>query len=190
VGLPDAVEDRVAKLVNADADAPKPPEDSLFAKSLPNTVQLIPEVFERPDVRRACIAGVGGIFTARAEARFWALLASRGCLDGVRLLSAERVDAACVPRPGDEPDPVYFNAVMPLSQGGYWMRSEAMPFVSMMQGTRTICCPGAGASIGWADPDTGLAVAFCHNRMMRPKTNRDHPFHDIAQVIHRVLGLS
>lgn len=190
VGLPDAVEDRVAKLVNADAGAPKPPEDSLFAKSLPNTVQLIPEVFERPDVRRACIAGVGGIFTARAEARFWALLAGRGCLDGVRLLSAERVDAACVPRPGDEPDPVYFNAVMPLSQGGYWMRSEAMPFVSMMQGTRTICCPGAGASIGWADPDTGLAVAFCHNRMMRPKTNRDHPFHDIAQVIHRVLGLS
>ena len=46
VGLPDAVEDRVAKLVNADAGAPKRPEDSLFAKSLPNTVQLIPEVFE------------------------------------------------------------------------------------------------------------------------------------------------
>lgn len=189
VGIADAVEPRIATLINADANAPLPREDSLFARSLPNSVRLVPEVFERSDVRRACIAGVGGIFTARSEARFWAMLAQRGTLDGVRLLSPERVDAACVPREGSEPDPVYFNAVMPLSAGGYWMGSEAMPFVAMVRGERAICCPGAGASIGWADPDAELAVAFCHNRMMRPARNEDHPCFDIAAAIYDSLGL-
>ncbi|MBW8755884.1 MAG: EstA family serine hydrolase, partial [Sphingomonadales bacterium] len=28
-----------------------------------------------------------------------------------------------------------------------------------------LCHPGMGGSIGWADPDLKLAVAFCHNRM-------------------------
>jgi CubicO group peptidase (beta-lactamase class C family) len=189
VGIPDGVESRIATLVNDEAGAPLPPADSLFARSLPASVQLIPEVFERPDVRRACIAGVGGIFTARSEARFWALWASQGSLDGVRLLSPERVAAACIPRVGNEPDPVYFNAVMPLSEGGFWMGSTAMPFVGMIRGESAICCPGAGASIGWADPESGLAVAFCHNRMMRPKTCEEHPFYDIARVIYASLGI-
>lgn len=189
IGIPDKVEHRIARLVNANAGDPSPPEDSLFVKSLPNNVQLVPEVFERPDVRRACIAGVGGIFNARSEARFWAILAQGGALDGHRLLSRERVDAACVPRIGNEPDPIYFNAVMPLSEGGYWMGSDQVPFVSMLRGPRTICCPGAGSSIGWADPDTGLAVAFCHNRMIRPRRNEDHPFHSIAAAIYDTLGL-
>lgn len=189
VGIPDQVENRIARLVNANAADPKPAEGSLFVKSLPNNVQLIPEVFERPDVRRACIAAVGGIFNARSEARFWAILAQRGTLDGVKLLSRERVDAACVPRIGNEPDPVYFSAVMPLSEGGYWMGSGSVPFVGMVEGPRAICCPGAGASIGWADPDTGLAVAFCHNRMIRPKTSQEHPFYGIANTIRSSLGL-
>jgi CubicO group peptidase (beta-lactamase class C family) len=190
VGIPDEVEPRIAALVNAEAGAPTPAPDSLFARSLPNSVRLIPEVFERPAVRRACIAGVGGIFTARSQARFWALWASQGSLDGVRLLSPQRVAAACIPRHGNEPDPVYFNAVMPLSEGGFWMGSTAMPFVGMVRGERAICCPGAGASIGWADPDTGLAVAFCHNRMMRPKTCEEHPFYAIAEVIYESLGIA
>ncbi|MAT52622.1 MAG: EstA family serine hydrolase [Porticoccaceae bacterium] len=189
VGIPDGVEQRISRLVNAEADAPLPPDDSLFARSLPNTVRLVPEVFERPDVRRACIAGVGGIFNARSEARFWALLAQRGTLDGARLLSPERVDAACVPRTGGGPDPVYFNTEMPLSEGGYWKGSDKVPFVGMVKGDRAICCPGAGASIGWADPDTGLAVAFCHNYMTRPATCEAHPCYPIAEVIRDSLGI-
>src|SRR5262249_51414743 len=102
VGIPDAVEPRIAKLVDLGSSA-APPADSYFARSLPASVQLVPGVFERPDVRRACIAGVGGIFNARSEARFWAILANGGELDGRRLLSRERVDAACLPRLGNEP---------------------------------------------------------------------------------------
>ena len=188
VGIPDDVESRIAKLVDDDSGV-TPPEGSYFAQSLPNNVQLIPSVFERPDVRRACIAGVGGIFNARSEARFWAILANRGELGGRRLLSAERVDAACLPRAGSDPDPVYFNAPMTLSQGGYWMHSATTPFTCPAKGSRTICVPGAGASLGWADPDTGLAVAFCHNRMFRPRDCDEHPLTMIAEVIRSSLSL-
>jgi CubicO group peptidase (beta-lactamase class C family) len=191
VGIPDEVEHRIATLVNAEAGAPLPPADSLFAKSLPNTVPLIPEVFERPDVRRACIAGVGGIFNARSEARFWAILAGGGTLDGTTLLSPERVRAISRPRAGaDEPDPVYFNAVMPLSEGGYWRWDDNVPFTCPLKSPSAICCPGAGASLGWADPETGLAVAFCHNRMTRPKTCEAHPAYEIAEVIRQSLGIT
>jgi CubicO group peptidase (beta-lactamase class C family) len=188
VGIPDRVESRIATLVN-DQPPPAFPADSYFVKSLPFNVQLVPEVFELPAVRRACIAAVGGIFSARSEARFWAILANGGELDGVRLLSKERVDAACVPRPNVEPDPVYFNAPMALSQGGYWMHSATTPFTCPAKGARTICVPGAGASLGWADPDAGLAVAYCHNRMMRPMRCADHPLTAIADTIRESLGL-
>lgn len=187
LGIDPAVEPRIARLIDEGSSA-RFPDDSLFAQALPNSVRLIPEVFEQPAVRRACIAATGGIFNARSEARFWAILANGGTLDGKRLLSTERVDAACQPRAGNEPDPVYFNAPMTLSQGGYWRHSPA-PLTFPAKGSRTICVPGAGGSLGWADPDTKLAVAFCHNRMLRPKSADDHPLTRIADVLRASLGL-
>jgi CubicO group peptidase (beta-lactamase class C family) len=189
MGVPREVQDRVAVLVDEGSSAAFP-DESLFAQALPNAVRLIPAVFERPDVRQANVAAVGGVFNARSEARFWAILANRGTLGGRRLLSPERVDAACLPRANsDAPDPVYFNAPMTLSQGGYWMHSAAPALTCPAKGARTICVPGAGGSLGWADPDTGLAVAFCHNRMMRPRTCEDHPLTEIADIIRASLGL-
>lgn len=190
LGAPDSVADRIATLVDDGSSAPGP-EGSLFVRSLPNSVRLIPEVFEVPAVRRACIPAVGGVFSARSEARFWAILAQKGALDGRRLLSEARVEAACLPRSGPTaPDPVYFNGVMALSEGGYWLGSQSVPLVYPVGSPTAICCPGAGASIGWADPETGLAVAFCHNRMTRPTTGPGHPFAPIADAIRSSLGLA
>jgi len=188
LGIDPAVEPRIATLYD-EGSSMEFPDDSWFAQALPNAIRLIPSVFEQPAVRRACIAAVGGICNARSAARFWAILANRGTLDGARLLSPERVDAACLPRPGNEPDLVCFNAPMPLSQGGYWMHADDMSLVYPARGARTICVPGAGGSLGWADPDSGLAVAFCHNRMMLPHTGNDHPLTRIADVIRDSLGL-
>ncbi|MFP3408693.1 hypothetical protein SB757_29200, partial [Pseudomonas sp. SIMBA_065] len=86
----------------------------LFLASMPEQVALVPEVFERADVRRAEVAGVGGIFNARSQARFWALLANGGVLDGVRLLSAQRVASFSTPRANSqEPDAVMFGFPIP-----------------------------------------------------------------------------
>ena len=184
LGIPDEAEPRVAIMSDRNAGDPPPPLASLFMQSMPPAVALVPAVFARPDVRRACIPGVGGIFTARDEARFWAMLAEGGELDGVRLLSAERVAAFSSGRDNsDEPDPVMFGAPIPISVGGYWLGGPRVT------GPRAIWHPGAGGSIGWADPDRRLAVAICHNRMFNARHPDEDPILPITRAIVRALQL-
>jgi CubicO group peptidase (beta-lactamase class C family) len=190
IGLPDDAVPRMATLV--DAMVPLPPEHlpPLFLASMPPAVALVPAVFERPDVRRAEVAGVGGIFNARSEARFWALLAQGGELDGVRLLSSERVATLNTPRPrSDEPDPVMFGFPLPITIGGYWFGGEHPPVCSV-KNPRAICHPGQGGSIGWADPDAQLAVAICHNRMFNATSAAEDPLLPIADALRRGLRLN
>jgi len=164
LGIPDAVEPRVATL---DAVAVYvAPDGNMMREAQPTIVDLMPDPFERPDVRRACIPAVGGIFNARSEARFWAMLANGGQLNGVRLLSEERVASFAAPRPHfEDADPVFFGMVVPIGWAGYWLGGGENPPVAAPRTMRALCHPGMGGSIGWADPDLKLAVAFCHNRM-------------------------
>lgn len=189
IGIPDQVEPRVAK--QTDAMVPVPPEylPPLFLASMPPQVALAPVVFERPDVRRAEVAGVGGIFNARSEARFWAMLANGGELDGVRLLSKELVSTFNTPRANsEEPDPVMFGIPLPITIGGFWFGGEHPP-VCAVKNPRAICHPGQGNSIGWADPDKNLAVAICHNKLFNPTSPAEDPILPIANTIRQALGL-
>lgn len=188
IGLPDREAHRVARLVDH-ASGPPLPEDLPLVAAVPNSLRLTPEIYENPLMRRACIGATGGIFTARSEARFWALLANGGELDGVRLLSRELIDAACEPRANSAPDPVHFNHIMPITKGGYWRHDPTIALICPARGRRTISVPGHGASLGWADPDTGLAVAFCHNHMTLPTRCEEHPAFAIANIIREKLGL-
>src|SRR5260370_23879023 len=122
VGIPGSVEPRIARQVNAMRPIPVEYLPPLFLASMPEQVALTPVVFERPDVRRAEVAGVGGIFNARSEARFWAVLANLGELDGLRLLSRELARTFNTPRShSDEPDQVMVNNPLPISVGGVWI---------------------------------------------------------------------
>jgi CubicO group peptidase (beta-lactamase class C family) len=187
IGIPDAAQPRVARQI--DAMTPIPPEHlpPLFLASMPSAVALGPAVFEQPDVRRAEVAGVGGIFTARSQARFWAMLAGGGELDGVRLLSRELVATLNTPRPNsDEPDPVMFGFPIPITIGGFWFGGEHPP-VSSAKHARAICHPGQGGSIGWADPDAQLAVAICHNRLFNPASRDEDAILKIADALRAAL---
>jgi CubicO group peptidase (beta-lactamase class C family) len=188
IGIPDAVENRIAK--QTDAMVPVPPAyiPPLFLASMPPQVALHPSVFERADVRRAEVAGVGGIFNARSEARFWALLANGGELDGTRLLSRARVTALNEPRVNaDEPDPVMFGIPLPISVGGYWLGSANTPVCSAAS-PRALCHPGQGGSIGWADPDTKVAVAICHNKLFNANSPAEDPILPIANAVRAALS--
>jgi CubicO group peptidase (beta-lactamase class C family) len=163
MGIPDDAEPRVAKL--DDVAVYVAPDGNAMREATPLQVDLMPDPFERPYVRRACIPAVGGIFNARSEARFWAMIANGGTLGGVRLLSEERVRSFVAPREHfDEADPVFFEMWVPISWSGFWLGGDVPP-VSAPRNKRALCHPGMGGSIGWADLDSKLAVAFCHNRM-------------------------
>lgn len=181
IGIPNEVEPRIARLT----DAPQVmPPDSLFYKCIPPQVATTQEVFGRPDVRRSCNPGAGGIFNARSAARMFAMLANGGELEGVRLLSAQRVRAFSNPRPNtDEPDMV-LGFPVPVGTAGYWLGGAGAPAV-VGPNPRTICHPGAGGSIGWANPDLRLAGAICHNRMFN---GPEDPFIPIAEAIRGAFG--
>jgi CubicO group peptidase (beta-lactamase class C family) len=189
IGVPDSQVHRIAKQVDALVSIPPEHLPPLFLASMPPAVALEPHVFERPEVRRAEVAGVGGIFTARSEARFWAMLAGGGELDGVRLLSRERVATLNTPRANsEEPDPVMFGFAIPITIGGFWFGGDHPPVCSA-KNPRALCHPGQGGSIGWADPDTELAVAICHNRLFNPTTRDEDAILTIADAVRGALHL-
>ena len=189
IGIPDSQVHRIARQV--DALVPIPPEHlpPLFRASMPPAVALGPRVFERPDVRRAEVAGVGGICTARSQARFWAMLAGGGEFGDVRLLSRQLVATLNTPRANsEEPDPVMFGFPIPITIGGFWFGGEHPPVCSA-KSQRALCHPGQGGSIGWADPDAELAVAICHNRLFNPTTRDEDAILTIADAVRDALGL-
>jgi CubicO group peptidase (beta-lactamase class C family) len=52
-----------------------------------------------------------------------------------------------------------------------------------------VCHPGQGGSIGWADPETRLAVAICHNRLFNASTPEEDPLLPIANAVRAAVGL-
>ncbi|MBI3329675.1 MAG: beta-lactamase family protein [Nitrospinae bacterium] len=194
IGIPDAVEPRVAKLTNIprpSPEAPGLPPEALIPIAIPLQVGVTQKVFGRSDVRRACIPGAGGIMNARSAARFFAMLANGGELGGVRLLSKERVRSFSVPRPNrEEFDPVVWR-VLNLGMGGFHLGGESPPAPPVVgRNPYTICHPGAGGSIGWADPDARLAVAICHNRMFDAPTPEGNPLVPIGNAVREALGVA
>lgn len=190
IGIPDGVEDRIATLIDAPT-AGRPAPAPGAPVSIPANVGTVRAVYERDDVRRACLPGMGAITNARSVARFWALHANRGAFNGARLLSEERVLSLATPRPpvaGDELD------AGNISIGGYWI--DAPRGASTMaskeligHGPHVISHPGAGMSIGWADPDTGLSAAICHNRMFSVQNVADDPLIPVAKALRAALNL-
>jgi CubicO group peptidase (beta-lactamase class C family) len=142
-------------------------------------VALGPEVFNRRDVQRGVVPAVGAVANARSVARFFALLAGGGELDGVRLLSEERVRSFLEPRPDFDSDDLMYGRRLPVGAGGLWLEA---PGVTPDGGLgHVLCHPGVGGVIGWADLDTGLAVAICHDRMFGAVG--EHPFAAIGDAV-------
>ena len=144
-------------------------------------------ILGRKDVRESCIPGAGGFATARAVARFFAMLANGGTLGAVRILPEALVQTFSQPRPdSDKPDDVQG---IPLRIGaGFWLGGNSQPENlgrQIGQNPRAIGHPGAGGSIAWADPDKRLAVTICHNRMFVPPNTAQDP---IRQAVTAAFG--
>lgn len=178
IGLPPEHEPRVARLVGSlvpdvhDAD----PEiralvesfigpDTMLGRALgaPSFVWNEPDVWNSPAVYAAEVPAANGITDARSLSRFYAALVSDLPADGhrpgsERLLSAEQVEAARAPQT-EGPDLVLsFDTRFGL---GFMTASAFSPY----GGAGSFGHAGAGGSVGFVDPDQGLAFGYVMNHM-------------------------
>lgn len=179
-GLADSEASRVATMDPGPPGEPPAP-DSLAEQAFPNALRRI---FNRPDVRRACIPAANGLMTARALARHYAALIGPG-VDGIRILPAARVATATVPLP-DEPDVVWG---ITAGQGlGYLLGGPLPDGVDYVMGGRRSAFGhhGAGGPMGFADPEYGLAVGIT---MTTPRGGGVEARRQIAERVRAVLGV-
>lgn len=101
---------------------------------------------------------VNGVATARGLARMYGAIANGGEIDGVQFLSRALV-AGLTGRPSLRPDR---NIGMPMA---FHLGYHSLPVPGVMPGFGHV---GLGGSLGWADPATGLAFGFVHNRLLTP----------------------
>ncbi len=110
--------------------------------------------------RGAEIPAANGHGTARALARVYGALARGGEIDGVRVLSRETIDAARTEQ-AFGPDAVLGG--LPMRFGlGFMLRHDLMP-ISPNPGA--FGHPGAGGSIGFADPEARVGFGYVMNQM-------------------------
>ena len=143
VGLPADLESRVSR-IHAMEDCDRPSQVSTY---------------NIPEVHLAVQPAGGGIATARDLAKFFAMMQGGGALDGVRIFAPDTVaEATKLQVEGmDVTNERYTRRSLGLSLGDPRMGTSATEAV------RTFGHGGAGTSVGWADHDSGVAMAFITN---------------------------
>ncbi len=151
LGLPEELEGRVSRLhATEDCDSP----GQVYT-------------YNQPEAHRAVQPAGGGISTASDLGRFYAMMQGQGSLDGVRVLAPETV--AEVTKVQVEDMDVTNDRHVRRSLGlvvGDPRSAPADPDTSTTFGHG-----GAGTSIGWADPDSGVAMAYITNGYRSDVTN-------------------
>ncbi len=174
IGMPADFVEKVAPIFPAKTAPPKdrfytafvtPGSLTLRAFGSPAGLKSVAEM-NAPTGRRASLPGFGGIGTAAALAKFYAMLAGGGSLDNRTFFKAETLAWMITTLvQGDDrvllTDTAFSAGFMrdPLSPDGKKLRSIFGPSSSAFGH------PGAGGSHAFADPDTGLAFAYVMNQM-------------------------
>ncbi len=183
LALPDSAYERYAE--HTATPDPLPPADSLNIQAMPMSVRLVPEVFSRRDILAAPIPAVNGIASARGVARFFAMLANEGELDGVRLLSRERTRGLLQPRSVEEEFEPVLMRPWRLSTGGFFLASSHKPAVGSSD--EMLFGMGMGGAVAWADMKTRTAVSVAHNKMLNARSPDTDPILEIATAVRAAL---
>lgn len=168
IGLDDKDHDRVASITQIPPASPdfepnlfkimiEQPE-SVLAKTFMNPPYLaIKNLANTPQWRRAEIPAGNGHGTARALARIYGALACGGELDGVRVLSPESIERARTEQ-SRGPDEVL---IVETSFGlGFMMPVSGS---TMGPNNQAFGHPGAGGSLGFADPEALVGFGYVMN---------------------------
>lgn len=153
VGLPPELEGRVSQV--------HPTDDTAGDR-----LEFLTD-YNRPQVHQAVVPAACGIATARDVARFYAMFQGGGSLDGAQVFQPETV-AEVTAFQVEGPD---------QSIGQHVRRCLGMALGDERMGSsggddlRTFGHGGAGTSVGWADPETGLAVGYITNGFRGNESN-------------------
>jgi len=188
VGIPDGVEERLTTLF-----WPRPapgqqqgalPSDHDFFKAMPTSLPF--RIFNEMNVRKACLPSANGHFSARALAKMYGALANGGEIDGVRLVSPQRI-SQMQRLMTEQLDRVLS---LPMRKGiGFWLGGPVNGVVGVF-GPRVTAIghSGAGGSTAFADPEVGLAIAVTLNRM-QTTLQGEGPTAAICNLIRKELGV-
>ena len=195
LGIADEAEGRVATLrdeeVSSNGEEASPngasaPSPAAIRERAAPAHLMRAEVMNRPDVRRACYPGAGGIMNARAIARLYAMLGNGGSLDGRRLLSAERVEeiSSLQTDAHDEVMGARVRKGLGFLLGG---AADKGGDVRMGKSGGGFGHPGHGGSIGFADPSRRLALGITKSLMKSEADKTRSTAYLIAEAVREYI---
>jgi len=173
IGLAAQHDARTAEMVPM--PLPEPGEDNPIAKALSDPQSMTFKAFANPpdlmvpgtvntrQWRATELPAANGHGNARSLARIYGALARGGELDGVRLLSRQAIERARVEQSYGE-DAVLFGL---QSRFGLGFMLD-LPDHRIVPRSDIFGHPGAGGSIGFADPEARIGFGYVMNKMIVP----------------------
>jgi CubicO group peptidase (beta-lactamase class C family) len=169
IGLAAEHDARVAEFIPI--PPPPPGEPDLEEELLKNAGPMAQKAINNPPKtvadmntrawRKAEIPAGNAHTNARALARVYGALACGGEVDGIRVLGPESIERARTEQ-ANGPDAVLFG--LPTRFGlGFSLPLQGTGFGS--SSAAAFGCPGAGGSIGFADPDAHVGFGYVMNQM-------------------------
>ncbi|MHA5051927.1 serine hydrolase domain-containing protein [Streptomyces sp. SD15] len=174
VGLPDAERKRVGRVAQIEAPAaggglrirPKRAVSEAYADPSSLTRRAFAAITPQPDENdpaylSAVLPASNGVATAEGLARFYAALI--GEVDGVRLFSEDTLERARGERSAGPDRVLVINTRFGL---GYMLHGSASPLLS----AGSFGHPGRGGALGFADPESGIALGYVTNGFRKSVT--------------------
>jgi CubicO group peptidase (beta-lactamase class C family) len=124
------------------------------------------------------VPAANGLVTGRGLAKMYAALANGGVIDGKQFLSPGMADGL-VGKPKVRPD---LNMMMPMP---FHLGYHESPIPGLLKGFGHI---GLGGTLGWADPSTGSAFGFVHNRLLTAMVFDMGSFAGIARPMRSAIN--
>lgn len=171
IGVPATEHHRIARISRAAMDPDNSEAMGFMQKIMADPTGITSRAFANPmsiatgtntaEWRSADIPAANGHATALAISRFYAALACGGTLDNTDILPKD-ILKYCSNEQSAGTDAVLGIGTR-FSCG--WMLSQNRPHTAFGPGRRSFGHPGAGGSVGFADPDKGIGFGYVMNRM-------------------------
>jgi len=171
IGLPDFEHDRVAEMSAPAAATPDREGVDIMSAVMQDPEGMLARTFLNPtslmlgpnhaEWRRAEIPAANGHATARGVARIYGALASGQGPGGAPLLGKEVLERATRPESNGPDDVLQLHTRIGLG----FMLSQDRREARFGPGTGGFGHPGAGGSVGCADPEAGVGFGYVMNRM-------------------------